>query len=243
MSLNKLFLREVSIKADGTPPPILKDVFPMLLRGNITVIIGENGSGKSTLLESIAIKLGCNPEGGGRNFRFKTEDTNSALHSVLRVVKGYRKEKDIFFYRAESFYNLTSEIRALDAESSFDPKINTYYGGRDLHDMSHGESMEALYQNRFGAEGLYILDEPEASLSPQRQLNFIARISHLAEHGAQFIIATHSPFIIFTPGCDLFSLENGQLLPVRAVDSQLYNLYRAVISSSGGFIKTCCEPD
>ncbi|UBM24942.1 AAA family ATPase [Pseudomonas sp. p1(2021b)] len=237
MSLSKLFLREVGLKPACHAPGILRHVFPMRFNKNISIIIGENGSGKSTLLEAIAIKLGCNPEGGGRNFHFKTEDTHSSLHEALRLTKGYRKERDLFFYRAESFYNVTTEIRNLDAAGSFDPKINTYYGGRDLHELSHGEAMEALYQHRFKENGLYILDEPEASLSAQRQLNFIIRICELAEGGAQFVIATHSPILMFTPGCDLFKLEGGVLEPTQARDTELFNLYRAVISSSGAFLE------
>ncbi|WP_178091042.1 AAA family ATPase [Pseudomonas sp. Kh13] len=243
MSLSELFLREIALKPGCEAPDMLSGVFPWVLKNNISIVLGENGSGKSTLLEAIAIKLGCNPEGGGRNFNFKTEDTHSDLHRSLRLVKGYRKEKDLFFYRAESFYNVTTEIRALDASNSFDPKINTYYGGRDLHEMSHGEAMEALYQVRFKGNGLYILDEPEASLSAQRQLNFIARICYLAEQGAQFIIATHSPLIMFTPGCDLYSLDSGRLEGIWAQDSELFNLYRAVISSGGDFLRKCCVAD
>lgn len=199
-------------------------------------MLGENGSGKSTLLESIAIHMGCNPEGGGRNFNFKTENTHSDLNKIIRISKGHRKKTDIFFYRAETFYNVITEIRNRDSFGSFDPPINSYYGGKDLHLLSHGEAMESLFLHRFKANGLYILDEPEASLSPQRQLNFIAHICYLADQGAQFLIATHSPLIMFTPDCDLFSLEEGALNAIIAEDTNLFNIYKMVISSSGAYM-------
>ncbi|MCR8718756.1 AAA family ATPase [Pseudomonas syringae] len=237
MQLNDLFLREVSVRPDCSAPTFLSEVFPLSFRNNITVILGENGSGKSTLLEAIAIRLGCNPEGGGKNFNFKTADTHSDLCNNIRITKGYRKIQDIFFYRAETFYNLTTEIRNLDSVGSFDQPVKNYYGGKDLHHMSHGEAMEALYENRFKSSGIYILDEPEASLSPQRQLNFIARICFLARQGAQFIIATHSPIMMFTPGCELLSLEDGSLAAVNAEDTDLFSLYKTVISSSGSYLR------
>lgn len=237
MSLSELFVRSVDLKEGCDAPHFLKAIFPFCFRKNISVIIGDNGSGKSTFLEAMAIKLGCNPEGGGRNFHFKTEDSHSSLHQSLRVIKGYRKERDIFFYRAESFYNVTTEIRKLDAAESFDPKLKTYYGGKDLHEVSHGEAMEALYQCRFKENGLYILDEPESSLSAQRQLSFISRICDLAERGSQFVIATHSPIVMFTPGCDLFQIDSGRLHQVNARDTEMFSVYHAVLSSSGAFLK------
>lgn len=167
------------MKKEYTAPAILKNVFPLEFNNPITIITGENGSGKSTLLEAIAINLGCPAEGGTRNFNYMTESTHDELHKEIILSKRFRPN-DIFFYRAESFYNFSSEIRKLDAEYSFDPEIKQYYGGRDLHRLSHGESMEALYSNKFKPKGLYILDEPEASLSAQKQLNFISRIFDLA---------------------------------------------------------------
>jgi predicted ATPase len=241
LELNSLFLREVRVKPDCTVPEFLKNVLPFSFKKNITIILGENGSGKSTLLEAIAIHLGCNPEGGGRNFIFKTADTHSDLFESIKVVKGYRKARDLFFYRAETFYNLTTEIRNLDSAGSFDQPIRNYYGGEDLHHMSHGEAMEALYQYRFKSNGIYILDEPEASLSPQRQLNFISRIHFLASQGAQFVIATHSPIIMFTPGCDLYSLDGGVLEVVEAEDTSLFSLYKTIISSSGSYLTKIVE--
>ncbi|MGX9864137.1 AAA family ATPase [Pseudomonas moraviensis] len=234
--MNDLFIQQIRLKPDLTAADLLHDLFPLEFSSSITVFIGENGSGKSTLLEAIAIKLGCNPEGGGRNFNFSTENTHSKLHETLTLSKGYRREKDVFFYRAETFYNLSTTIRKFDAEPSFDPEIKTYYGGVDLHCMSHGEAMEALFHHRFKAQGLYVLDEPEASLSPLRQLVFIDRIMELSRGGAQFIIATHSPLIMSIPGCDLRQISAGRCEQIAVEDTDAYAVYKAVLNSAGAYI-------
>ncbi|MBP5956364.1 AAA family ATPase [Pseudomonas anatoliensis] len=234
--MNDLFIQQIRLKSDRVAAHFLRGLFPLQFNNRITVFIGENGSGKSTLLEALAIKLGCNPEGGGKNFNFSTENTHSKLHETLMLSKGYRREKDVFFYRAETFYNLNTAIRKLDAEGSFDPEIKTYYGGVDMHCMSHGEAMEALFQNRFKAQGLYVLDEPEASLSPLRQLVFINRVMELSRKGSQFIIATHSPLIMSIPGCDLRQISQGRSEPITPADTDAYAVYKAVLNSAGAYI-------
>ncbi|MDD1008992.1 AAA family ATPase [Pseudomonas shahriarae] len=234
--MNDLFIQQICLKSDRVAAHFLRGLFPLQFNNRITVFIGENGSGKSTLLEALAIKLGCNPEGGGKNFNFSTENTHSKLHETLMLSKGYRREKDVFFYRAETFYNLNTAIRKLDAEGSFDPEIKTYYGGVDMHCMSHGEAMEALFQNRFKAQGLYVLDEPEASLSPLRQLVFINRVMELSRKGAQFVIATHSPLIMSIPGCDLRQISEGRSEPITPADTDAYAVYKAVLNSAGAYI-------
>ncbi|MBP5944004.1 MULTISPECIES: AAA family ATPase [unclassified Pseudomonas] len=234
--MNDLFIQQIRLKSDRVAAHFLRGLFPLQFNNRITVFIGENGSGKSTLLEALAIKLGCNPEGGGKNFNFSTENTHSKLHETLMLSKGYRREKDVFFYRAETFYNLNTAIRKLDAEGSFDPEIKTYYGGVDMHCMSHGEAMEALFQNRFKAQGLYVLDEPEASLSPLRQLVFINRVMELSRKGSQFIIATHSPLIMSIPGCDLRQISQGRSEPITPADTDAYAVYKAVLHSAGAYI-------
>ena len=234
--MNDLFIQQIRLKPDRVTAHFLRGLFPLQFNNRITVFIGENGSGKSTLLEALAIKLGCNPEGGGKNFNFSTENTHSKLHETLMLSKGYRREKDVFFYRAETFYNLNTAIRKLDAEGSFDPEIKTYYGGVDMHCMSHGEAMEALFQNRFKAQGLYVLDEPEASLSPLRQLVFINRVMELSRKGSQFIIATHSPLIMSIPGCDLRQISQGRSEPITPADTDAYAVYKAVLNSAGAYI-------
>ncbi|VVO23509.1 hypothetical protein PS718_04405 [Pseudomonas fluorescens] len=234
--MNDLFIQQIRLKSDRVAAHFLRGLLPLQFNNRITVFIGENGCGKSTLLEALAIKLGCNPEGGGKNFNFSTENTHSKLHETLMPSKGYRREKDVFFYRAETFYNLNTAIRKLDAEGSFDPEIKTYYGGVDMHCMSHGEAMEALFQNRFKAQGLYVLDEPEASLSPLRQLVFINRVMELSRKGAQFVIATHSPLIMSIPGCDLRQISQGRSEPITPADTDAYAVYKAVLNSAGAYI-------
>jgi predicted ATPase len=241
--MNDLYLREVRLKPGVSNPHLLNGLFPITFNSRVTIIIGENGCGKSTLLESMALKLGCNPEGGGKNFAFKTEDTHSDLHQKIVISKGYLKEKDIFFYRAETFYNLNTEIRRLDEEKSFGPEIKTYYGGQDLHTVSHGEAMERLFEYRFNNKGIYILDEPEASLSPQRQLNFILRIVELANQGAQFIIATHSPLIMSTPGAELLEISQGRIEKTAPTQTVAYSIYKAVLNSSGDYLKKMIEDE
>lgn len=134
----------------------------------VTFIVGENGIGKSTLIEAIAVHQGFNPEGGTINFRFSTRDSHSELHNYLRITKGRSRRRDGFFLRAESFYNVASSIDQMDELPAPGPRIIDSYGGVSLHKQSHGESFMALVENRFGGNGLYILDEPEAALSPMR---------------------------------------------------------------------------
>ena len=162
----------------------------------VTFFTGENGSGKSTLLEAVAVAYGFNPEGGTRNFQFSTRDTHSDFSSALRLRKGVKKPQDGFFLRAESFYNVASKVDDYAAESIGRINYLDYYGGRSLHCQSHGESFLALMQNRFHGHSLFILDEPEAALSPQRQLTALLMIGRLAAERSQFIIATHSPILL-----------------------------------------------
>jgi predicted ATPase len=170
----------------------------------VTFIVGENGSGKSTLLEGLAVALGFNAEGGSKNFNFGTRDSHSCLHEYLRVARGVRKPRDGYFLRAESFFNVATEIEKLDAEPAPAPPVINSYGGRSLHEQSHGESFLTLLEQRFGGKGLYILDEPEAALSPQRQLLALKRIHQLVQEGSQFVIATHSPILMAYPDASIF---------------------------------------
>ncbi len=172
----------------------------------VSFFVGENGSGKSTLLESIAVLCGFNPEGGGRNFSFSTKDTHSPLYRHLKLVKGISLPKDGYFLRAESFYNLASEVDRLDKDPLAGPLIPSY-GGVSLHEQSHGESFFALMNERFFGNGLYLLDEPEAALSPMRQLSMLVRMKELIGQNSQFIIATHSPILMAYPGARIFLLD------------------------------------
>lgn len=179
--------------------PSVRALSELPLHPKVTYFIGENGSGKSTLLEAIAVSLGFNAEGGSKNFNFGTRRSHSELHEYLRVAKGVRRPKDGYFLRAESFFNVATEIENLDREPFGGPPVINSYGGRSLHEQSHGESFLALLTERFGGQGLYLLDEPEAALSPQRQLAVLGRIHTLVEDDSQFIIATHSPILMAYP--------------------------------------------
>lgn len=173
----------------------------------VTYIVGENGMGKSTMLEAVAVALGFNPEGGTLNFTFSTAPTHSELYRYLRPIRGLQKPRDGFFFRAESYYNLATEIDELDRQPSFGPPIINSYGGKSLHMMSHGESFFATFMNRFGGKGLYILDEPEAALSPFRQMAMLARIHELVGQHSQFIISTHSPILMAYPDSVIYQLS------------------------------------
>ena len=173
--------------------------------GSVIFFVGENGTGKSTLLEAVAVALGFNPEGGTRNFCFSTRSTHSDLCDLLRVGRA-RNPRDGFFLRAESFYNVASNIDEMDEAPSLGGRVVDSYGGVSLHEMSHGESFFALVQNRFGGQGLYLLDEPEAALSPARQMALLAEMHRLVEADSQFIIATHSPILLAYPGARIYEL-------------------------------------
>ncbi len=173
------------------------------LHPNVTFIIGENGSGKSTLLEGIAVALGFNPEGGSMNIRFSTEDTHSELYESIKISRGTIRPKDGFFLRAESFYNLASSIDRVG-----DGTI-AGYGGVSLHEQSHGESFMSLLINRLGGRGLYIFDEPEAALSPSRQMALLRCIHDLVKADSQLIIATHSPIIMAYPHATIYRVDQG----------------------------------
>ncbi len=182
--------------------PVIKNLNKTILHPHVTYIVGENGSGKSTLLEALAISQGFNAEGGTSNFRFSTHATHSELHKYLRIAKGLKKPRTGFFLRAESFYNVATEIENLGVLDS--------YGAKSLHEQSHGEAFMALMTNRFGDNGLYILDEPEAALSPNRQMSILTLIHNLVKQGSQFIISTHSPILLAYPSSAIYEIgENG----------------------------------
>ncbi|WP_241292465.1 AAA family ATPase [Burkholderia stabilis] len=195
----------------------------------VTFFVGENGSGKSTLLEAIAVSMGFNPEGGTKNFNFGTRASHSNLASYLRIAKGVRRPRDGFFLRAESFFNVATEIEHLDAEPSFGPPVIDSYGGHSLHEQSHGESFMSLLMNRFGGKGLYLLDEPEAALSPQRQLAALARIHDLAMDDSQFFIATHSPILMAYPDASIFQFDAAGVSQVAYEETEHYQVMRTFL--------------
>jgi len=196
------------------------------LHPKMTIFVGENGSGKSTLLEAIAVSLGFNPEGGSKSFAFGTRASHSVLHECLRVAKGFRRPKDGFFLRAESFFNVATEIERLDEEPLGGPPVIDAYGGRSLHEQSHGESFLALLMNRFRGDSIYLLDEPEAALSPQRQLAALSRIHDLIEANAQFVIATHSPILMAYPEARIYQFGPDGIAQVAYEDTEHYQVTR-----------------
>jgi len=188
----------------------------------VTFLVGENGTGKSTLLEAIAAAFGFNPEGGTKNFNFSTKDTHSELYELITLSKGIRP-KDGFFLRAETMYNLATDIDRIGAEQS--------YGGVSLHEQSHGESFLAVAMNRFSGNGLYILDEPEAALSPMRIMSLMAIIDELVKKNSQFIISTHSPILMAFPGATIYELSNGGIEQVSYTQTDHYNFTRRFLEN------------
>lgn len=191
----------------------------------VTYFVGENGTGKSTLLEAIAVKYGFNAEGGSLNFSFSTKATHSPLHSAIKLVRGIERPKTGFFLRAESFYNAASYIDTLGSE------ILDAYGGKSLHEQSHGESFFSLVMNRFKEHGMYILDEPEAALSPSRQMSLLIRIKELCDSGSQFIIATHSPVILAYPESVIYELTEKGISETTYEDTEVYGVMKAFMDS------------
>ncbi len=198
----------------------------------VTFFVGENGAGKSTLLEAIAIGMGLNPEGGSRNFRFATRESHSALSNALRLSRSVRRIRDSFFLRAESYFNVATHIEELDREPSFGPPIINSYGGKSLHEQSHGESFFALFLNRLRGNGLYFFDEPEAALSPTRQLAFLSRLHDLVKDGSQFFIATHSPILMAYPDASILMFENGPPRWIEYRDTEHYGVTRTFLNDT-----------
>lgn len=188
----------------------------------ITFFVGENGSGKSTLLEALAVAYGFNPEGGTKNYSFSTYDSHSSLHEALRVSKGYRKAKWGYFLRAESFYNVaTKEEEYSDIE----------HPSEKYHEKSHGESFLALTQKQLKPNGLYLFDEPEAALSPQRQLTLLMEICNCAKQGSQFIIVTHSPILLGIPNAQILSFDDGKIHSCGYEDTESYKVTEMFINN------------
>lgn len=223
--------------------PALKDFEALELHPKVTFFVGENGSGKSTLLEAIAVALGFNAEGGTKNFNFGTRTSHSDLHQYLRLAQGSKRPRDGFFLRAESFFNVATEIERMDAEPAAAPPVINAYGGRSLHEQSHGESFLALMNHRFGGQGLYILDEPEAALSPQRQLAVLSRIHDLVEAQSQFIIATHSPILMAYPDARIYQCNDEGIKAVAYDDTEHVKVTRDFLASPGRMLRHLLASD
>ena len=175
------------------------------LSAPVMFLVGENGTGKSTLVEALATAAGFNPEGGSQSFRFATRSSESSLGEAL-ILRWSRKPRTGFFLRAESYYNVASEIELLDQDPGSPPLLPAY-GGTSPHERSHGESFLDLVTHRFGPDGLYLLDEPEAALSVQGCLALLARLAELTQQGSQIIVATHSPILLALPGARILEID------------------------------------
>lgn len=245
---NDLYIRGIQIRDEHRNNdsyvfdlPVVKNFHDLEFEKRVTFFIGENGTGKSTLLEAIAVSCGFNAEGGTRNFNFSTRETHSPLCDYLKIIKGIRKEQDGFFLRAESFYNVASQIDELDTQPAAAPLIRESYGGVSLHSQSHGESFMSLVQNRFGGNGLYILDEPEAALSPSRQFTLLAQMNKLVKMNSQFIIATHSPILLAYPDADIYVLREDGIELTPYVETEHYQLTREFLNNPQRMIKYLFE--
>ncbi|WP_088187062.1 AAA family ATPase [Desulfosporosinus sp. FKA] len=243
----KQYIRYIELDRERVPSfseypfnlPAIKNLQRLSFHPQVTFIVGENGSGKSTILESIAVAYGFNAEGGTKNFNFTSKATHSRLNNYIKVVKGTQRPRDGFFLRAESFYNFASTIDDLDSEPGGAPIINSY-GGISLHEQSHGESFFALFQNRFGGKGIYILDEPEAALSPTRQMSMLSIMHDLVGEGSQFIIATHSPIIMAYPQAWIYEIKEG-IETVKYEDTEHYQVTRAFINNPKKMLRVLLE--
>jgi predicted ATPase len=202
---------------------------------DVTFFIGENGAGKSTVLEAIALALGFSMEGGTRGVRLNTAGAAAPLHQALKLFKSYKMPRDSYFFRAESFHNVATYMDEVG--------YLTGYGGRSLHAQSHGESFMAVLLNKFKGHGLYLLDEPEAALSPNRQLAALRVIHQLVERQSQFIIATHSPILLAYPNAKILLFDGSGLSEVAYEDTEHYAVTRDFLNHYPRRLQQLFAPD
>lgn len=191
----------------------------------VTFFVGENGSGKSTLMEAIALKLKFNPEGGGRNFDFSTAATHSVLYENLVLERAAQHPSDGYFLRAESFYNVATALEQIELDHPTGPPFRAY-GGKSLHAQSHGEAFLSLLCNRLQGGGVYLFDEPEAALSPQRQLSVLTLLHRLVYHRSQLIIATHSPILLAYPHARIYQFSEDGIQEIRYNETEHFQITR-----------------
>ncbi len=231
-------IRSVRLRRDEIPDPTawpwslaaVRALDDLALDPAVTFLVGENGSGKSTLVEGIAVAAGFNPEGGTANFDFETrEGSVSPLGDLLTLVRGARRPKGGFFLRAETMFNVATEIDELGVTDS--------YGGTSLHHVSHGEGLLAVAMHRWQAEGLYVLDEPEAGLSPRSILALLARMHDLAQQGSQFVVATHSPLLLAYPGARILEIGEDGICEVAYDDTDVVGLTRGFLEAPERYLR------
>jgi predicted ATPase len=225
--------------------PSISHISEIRFHPKVTFIVGENGSGKSTLIEALAIAWGFNAEGGTKNFNFKTHDANSNLNEFLRLTKAPKRARDGFFLRAESYFNLATEIERLDIDDEpvNSAPIKNSYGAKSLHNQSHGESFFALLDHRFHGNSLFILDEPEAALSPSRQLSMLVRMHELIGQQSQFIIATHSPILMAYPDAWIYQIGPKGLGRVEYKDTEHYQVTRDFLTRTDAMLDVLLQRD
>ena len=246
------FLRSVDLPParDGQPrngypwtlPAILPLTAGIALHPSVTYLIGENGSGKSTLLEAIAVAAGMNPESGSSSFGFATRTSHSELANAIRLVRTGRRWRTDFFLRAESLFNAATYLEKLNEDldgmgAAIAGNPLAAYGGRSLHEQSHGESFLAVMINRFGPDGLYLLDEPEAALSTQNCLTALRRVHELVQEGSQLIIATHSPIILAYPHSTIYNCSERGLEPIDYEDAEPVRLTQSFLEARERFLR------
>jgi predicted ATPase len=237
------FVRAVVLKRDEVESfddypysiPAVRALAELELGAEVTLLAGENGSGKSTLVEAIAVAAGFNAEGGTRNMTISTRASHSPLHEHLRLVRGARRPRDGFFLRAESFFNVATHIEELD-DAPGGPPLIASYGGTSLHEQSHGESFLSVILNRFGSDGFFVLDEPEAALSLRGCLALMRAMHDLAAAGAQFVVATHSPILLGYPGARLYVLDEEGIGERDYEETEQYELTRSFLDDRARFL-------
>ena len=239
----KPYLREISLKREGIPAPVqypfnipaVRELDFLEFHPDVTFFVGENGSGKSTVLEAIALALGFGPEGGTRNSHFSTADSVSPLHQHLKMVKGFARPRDHYFLRAESFFNLATYMDEVGLLGG--------YGDKSLHHRSHGEAFMSVLVDKLRGDGLYLLDEPEAALSPSRQMAALAAIHQLVLDQSQFIIATHSPILLAYPRAKIVLFDGTGLSEVRYEDTEHYAITRRFLNDHRRMVEKLINDD
>lgn len=246
--MNPCFIQAVSIDWSEIPEhsylreiSALQSFEELEFPEHITFFAGENGTGKSTLLEAIAVAYGFNAEGGTRNYRFSTYDDVSELSRAIRMKKGFRRPRSSYFFRAESFFNVASQ--AEEYRDGTNKEIYyARYGGKSLHEQSHGESFLSYFQS-FDQEGLFLMDEPEAALSPQRQLSLFIQMAKMAQRGSQFLVATHSPILLGIPDARILSFDGGSIHSCRYEDTESYQVTELFINNREILTQRLLEED
>ena len=237
-----IFLKGIRLKAkEGTDRnhypfniPALRDFKELPFESPVTFFVGENGMGKSTLIEAIAIAMNFNPEGGTANFKFSTSDSHSELFDYLTPIRGAKRNRDGFFLRAESFYNT---ISYMDTVNDAGKNIYDYYGGKRLHEVSHGEGFMNMLNHRCRGNSFFIFDEPEAALSPFSQIKMLVRMHQLVTEDSQFIVSTHSPILMAYPGATIYQLTENGISQIDYDKTEHYMLMKYFLNNTNQYLK------